>query len=386
VTDTVRTEGGSGDSEILESALEFSLDRIDEKLDPFEDACPVETETGLRYESTADFSDWTAGFWPGLLWSAYERTGADRYRQVAEWLLPSFAEQLYEGAPDDNNHDLGFIYTHAALAHDDVTGRQRAFDVAVEAADQLATRFHSGPEVIQAWGDHRLNDDEVRIIVDTMMNLPLLYRIADLTGRERLREIAAEHAHRTADTIVRDDGSTAHTYYFDVGTGEPLREQTHQGYDDDSTWSRGQAWAVYGFPLSYHHTGQDRFLATARDVAEYFLDELPADHVPPWDFDADEDIRDTSAAAIGACGLQQLAAALPAGSDDRHRYEDAAVTILESLATNYTTEGTDSDAVLSDGAAYRPGDRYEQPLIYGDFFFLSGLCRATSDWTPYVAR
>jgi unsaturated chondroitin disaccharide hydrolase len=371
----------------LESTIEFALGRIDDNLEPFRDSFPTEPETGLTYEQADIRGSWTAGFWPGLLWAAHEHTGADRYRQVADWLLPHFAERLHEGDAAENHHDLGFLYTHGALAAHDVTGRKRARDLAIEAADQLVSRFHSAPGVIQAWGDHRPPNDEVRIIVDTMMNLPLLYRVASMTGRDRLAEIAETHADTAADVLLRDDGSTAHTYWFDAETGEPLRQETGQGLADDSTWTRGQAWAIYGYALSYRHTGRDRFRDVSARTADHFLDRLPDDGVPPWDFDSDEqEIRDSSAAAIAANGLLELAGHLPATDGDRDRYEAAALDILQSLATAYTTAGEDSNAVLAHGTAHRTEGQYDQPLIYGDYYFLSALLRATDNWTPFAAR
>lgn len=375
------------DERILDKAIGFSLDRIDDNLEPFRDAFPAEPESGLTYEQEDIRGSWTAGFWPGLLWAAHEHTGADRYRQVADWLLPHFAERLHEGDASENHHDLGFLFTHGALAAHDATERKRARDLAVEAADQLASRFHSRPGVIQAWRDHRPPKDEVQIIVDTMMNLPLLYRAASITGRDRLAETAATHADNAADVLLRDDGSTAHTYWFDADTGEPLRQQTGQGLADGSTWTRGQAWAIYGYALSYRHTGRDRFRDVSVLTADHFLDRLPDDGVPPWDFDSDEpEIRDSSAAAIAANGLLELAGHLPATDDDRARYETAALDILSSLAAEYTTEGEDSNAVLAHGTAHRTEGLYDQPLIYGDYYFLSALLRAIENWTPFAAR
>jgi unsaturated chondroitin disaccharide hydrolase len=360
---------------------------VDANLEPFQDAVPTTPDDADRDYVAGDVREsWTAGFWPGMLWAAYDHTGADRYRQVAEWFLPAFHSRLAEAGPAENHHDLGFLYLHAALANYDATGRQRAYDTAVEAADQLASRHHSAPGMIQAWDDHRLPGEEIRTIIDTMLNLPLLYRVASLTGRERFHRIAVEHAEQAAEHYVRPDGSTPHTYYFHRDTGAAIRAETHQGYADDSCWARGQAWAIYGFALSHRHSGRERFREAARATAEYFLDALPADLVPPWDFDAGEDIRDTSAAAIAACGLQELSDLLPAADPDRQRYADAAGAILESLTETYTTDGEDAHAILHSGTGHRPNGGYDEPLIYGDYYYLSALLRETTAWRPFATR
>jgi unsaturated chondroitin disaccharide hydrolase len=220
-----------------------------------------------------------------------------------------------------------------------------------------------------------------------MMNLPLLYRASAHTGYEHYFEIATSHADTTAEYAVRDDGSTAHGISFDVETGEFQGQRTYQGLADDSCWSRGQAWTIYGFALAYRHTGAEQFRKTARLVADYYLEEVPNDWVPAWDFDAeDSEIRDSSAAAIAACGLLELAGQLPSTDQYKEHYENSALATLSSLSTDYTTTGVESNGILAEGTYDRNEGGYDRCTLWGDYYFLEGLVRATRHWTPWWAR
>jgi unsaturated chondroitin disaccharide hydrolase len=394
-TRTMVRRSPSGNVESVHSATVFVRDRIDQMLGRAgEDRYPRGASgQDLRYDTKDDPTGWTPSFWTGLLWLADAVwNDTDRYRSAALSHLEPFRDRLER---DDAvlTHDLGFLYTLSAWAQYDRTGDERARQVALRAADRLTDRYHPTPGIIQAWGDHRsgLADQSTweygGTIVDTMLNLPLLYRAGEATAYDRYREIATDHADATATHIVRDDGSTCHGFRFDVATGEPEGERTHQGAADDSCWSRGQAWALYGFPLAYRHSGEERFLETAQSVAEYYLSEVPSDYVPPWDFRADDtDIRDTSAAAIAACGFFELAEHLPPAHPDRQRYERTGVETLTSLAQSYTTEGDEADGILAQSAANCNKDQYDQCTLWGDYFYFEGLVRASFDWTPFWCR
>jgi len=378
----------------FEEAAAFARSRIDDNIEPFADVYPEPSGGGtLTFDTTDSVHPWTTAFWPGQCWLAYEQTGEERFREAGASCLADYREYV-DDPGESPDHDLGFQFTLAALAHYDVTGSEEALQTALRAADRLADRFHPGPGIIQAWSEigpveygtasEREEWNYGRIIVDTMMNLPLLYRASELTGYERYREIAAAHARRNAEDVVREDGSTPHTVKFDTETGEVLDVETHQGYGDDSCWARGQAWTVYGFPLSYRHTGDEQFLDAAKQVTEYYIDNLPEDHVPRWDFEAPEgEPRDSSAGAIAVCGLFELASHLPRADPDRRRYEDVALATLSSLADEYTTEGADSNGILAEGAYNRPDGNFDEVTSWGDYFYVEGLTRAIQDWVPY---
>lgn len=373
------------DVDACEDATAFVRRRIDENLDRYADAFPTNASEDLRYGVT-DEEDWTPSFWTGMLWLAYELTGDEQYRTTAQRHVELFESRLREGR-DVTNHDLGFVYTLSCVAAYRLMGDEIARGIAVEAAKRLTERFHDAPGILQCWGDPADPGDHYgRMIVDTMMNLPLLYWASETTGEPRFREIATSHARRTAEHLVRDDGSTFHTFRMDPETGEPLGGSTHQGYADDSCWSRGQAWTIYGLALSARYTGDEAFVEHAKPVADYYLEHLADDHVPHWDFDVvgEDDQRDSSAGAIAACGLAELARQLPLAAPRRRRYENAALETLRSLAADYTTEGLDSNGVLAHGVYSKPGgDGVGECCLWGDYFYLEGLVRAGRNWNPY---
>jgi unsaturated chondroitin disaccharide hydrolase len=376
------------DTDLFVDAAAFVRQRVEGNCERYAEQFPTGESADLVYGET-DAGGWTASFWTGMVWLAYERTGEERYREAARRSLDLLAEHLRAGERPPQTHDLGFLYSLSAVAGFELTGETEAAEVALEAADALADRFWEAPGIIQAWGDPTDPDQrpwsQGRAIVDTMMNLPLLFWASEYTGEERYRQIATTHARTTAEYIVREDCSTFHTYKFDTETGDPIAGETRQGYADDSCWTRGQAWAIYGFALCARYTGAEEFRAVARDVADHYLARVEDDHVPRWDFDAPagDTVRDSSAAAIAACGLAELSERVPAGDPGRQRYENAALATLSSLSADYTTAGMDSNGVLHSATANRNKDSYEECCLWGDYFYYEGLMRATADWPPY---
>lgn len=376
----------AGDRADFEDAVAFALGRVDDIAAEMDGAFPTLGDEPLHYEQSG-VEGWTSSFWTGICWLAYEYSDSDRYRNVATDHLEAFRTRLAGG--EVNTHDLGFLYTLSSVAGWRLTGDEAARQDGLEAADYLADRYRPEAGVLQAWeGYHHPDWSEEwasgRVIVDCMMNLPLLYWAAEQTGYDRYRDIAATHADCTAEYLVRDDGSTAHTFQIDVETGDPLGVETHQGFADDSTWARGQGWAIYGFALSYRYTRDESHRETARAAADWYAEHLPEDGIPRWDFDAPDDHRDTSAAAIATCGLFELSSALPHGDPDRSRYENLALDTLSTLTDEYTTEGEDATGILAHGVDNKPDDKgVGRSLIYGDYFYLEGLVRALTDWQPY---
>ncbi|RDZ51373.1 glycosyl hydrolase family 88 [Haloferax sp. Atlit-4N] len=377
------------DSKHLETAKQFCLRRIQENIEPFADHFPSASSENLYYEAS-DLEGWTPSFWSGMLWLAYETTDKDAYRSVAESQLPRFADRLE--TEDVIGHDIGFLYTLSAIASSMLTDNPASEQMALDAADRLTERYWPDPGIIQAWGDPAEPEAtdwgqwaHGRIIADTMMNLPLLFMASIATEDDQYHEIATNHAENTARYLVRDDGSTFHTYKFDVTTGAPIGGETFQGFADNSCWSRGQAWIIYGLALAARYTDEEAFLQTAVDVADFYLKHLPEDHVPRWDFRAPEadDVRDSSAAAIAACGLFELSSHFDVGTTQRSVYENAAVTTLGSLTESYTTESSDSNGILKEGTYNKPNGDYGECCIWGDYFYFEGLVRATSDWESY---
>jgi unsaturated chondroitin disaccharide hydrolase len=292
----------------------------------------------------------------------------------------SFVERV-ERRIDLATHDLGFLYTLGCVTAWRRTGDQAARRAALAAADHLLARVLEPAGIIQAWGDLDDPRQRGRTIIDSLMNTPLLFWAAQTSGDLRYSDAARRHAACLRDHILRPDGTTFHTFHWDPETGRPLRGETEQGNSDDSCWARGQAWGIYGFALNYRHTADASLLEAAQRCADYFVAHLPADHVPYWDLefgDGSGQERDSSAAAIAAAGLIELARQLPEGPR-RDGYRAAAADILASLISGYSTAGDQSsNALLRHGVYDRPkGIGVDEGTLWGDYFYLEALTRAT---------
>lgn len=318
---------------------------------------------------------WTSSFFIGMCFLAYEHSGDREFLKYEREYLRSFEDRLVNRR--HMSHDLGFLYTLSCVADYKVTGNPEAKRIALLAADVLAERYNERGKYIQAWGKIGDRYPDVKIIIDTMLNLPLLY----WSGDAKNAEIAKNHAMTAAHTLVRPDYSTYHTYLMRPETGEAVCGRTHQGHRDESTWARGQAWAVYGYALSYRYTQEPEFLEIAQGAERVFRDNLPGNLVPYWDFDfTDEnpDIRDTSAAAIYVCGLLELCEYVP--EDEAKEYLSLAEKIMASLRENYSTRGlAHSNGILTEGMYHRH-DGAEECTIWGDYFYTEALMRLTRDF------
>jgi len=212
-----------------------------------------------------------------------------------------------------------------------------------------------------------------------MMNLELLFWAAEHGGPKALREIAIKHAETTMKNHFRADGGSYHVLSYDTTNGSVLVRNTHQGYADESVWARGQAWAIYGFTMTYRFTKDPRFLATAQRAADYYLQRLPADHIPYWDFQAPEipnEPRDVSAAAITASALFELSSYVETAKE-KEEYLKHARNILQSLCgPPYLAEGTASHAVLNHAVGSKPAkSEVDVSIIYADYYFIEAMLR-----------
>jgi unsaturated chondroitin disaccharide hydrolase len=367
-----------------ETAIKKALVTVRSNLDTFRPGLyPPPNSRGQKYLPITN-TDWTSSFWTGQLWLAYELTGDERFREEALAHLPDYRHRLDSRTATDT-HDLGFLFTLSGVAAWRLTGSAEGRRDALKAADLLMLRYFEKAGVIQAWGD--LNDParRGRIIIDCAMNLPLLFWAADETGNPYYREAALNHLTKANQTLIREDASTFHTYYFDVERGAPLRGQTAQGYSDSSCWARGQAWGILGLALSYRYLGDASVLEKARRLAHYFLNRLPEDLVCYWDLDftSGPEERDSSGAAIAACGLLELAKHLPAADPLRLVYENAGTAIAASLARRYAATGA-SNGLLLHGVYNKPeGAGVDECTAWGDYFYLELLTRVARPWRPY---
>lgn len=326
-----------------------------------------------------DNDNWTNGFWSGLLWLCAEYSGDEFIRNAADESVQSLSRRLEQDRALDH-HDLGFLYILSAKAQWLIEKDVAAKQVALKAADALMRRWRPGSRLIQAWGPEGDSDNGGRIIIDCLMNLPLLYWAAQETGVQSCYDAAAAHTEKSRRYLVRGDDSSYHTFYFDKDTGEPIRGATQQGYKDGSTWTRGQAWGIYGFALSYRYTGDEAYLETSRRMAHYFIKHLPPDHVAYWDFDVPIDAetkRDSSASAIAASGMLELIAHLNEDDPDRELFMNAVHTSMQSLLEQYSTIGDDrAQGILKHGSySVREGKAPDDYVIWGDYFYMEALMK-----------
>ncbi|MDR2434029.1 MAG: glycoside hydrolase family 88 protein [Treponema sp.] len=375
-----KTDGG-----FWQNALDYCVNKIKSNIGVFKHLYPAPASVNGIYPLTGN-TDWTSAFWPGMLFLAWENTGDEIFLKEGESYIPSFIARL-DKPGETATHDLGFLYTLSCIASWRLTGNAPAREAALRAADLLLLRYHENAGIIQAWGDLDDPAQRGRAIIDCAMNLPLLYWAGGETGNPRYRRPAARHITTANQYLIRENWSAYHTYFFDTVTGKPLRGNTAQGYSDDSSWARGQAWGIYGNVLSYRYLKDPALRETARGLARYFLNRLPADLVSYWDliFTEGPQERDSSAAACAVCGLLELSAALPAAEQDHHCFKNAALHIAASLARSYTTAASpQSTGLLFHGVYSKPdGKGVDECTVFGDYFYLEALTRICRIWEPY---
>ena len=350
---------------------------------------------GTRFPSSAtrnqtygviDNIEWTDGFWTGLLWLCYEYTGDDAFKNLALKNVDSFLNRV-EKRIELDHHDLGFLYSLSCVAGYKLTGSAEGRKAGLLAADKLMERFQEKGGFIQAWGELGARDN-YRLIIDCLLNIPLLHWAFLETGNPVYRNAAVRHYEAACNNVIRDDASAYHTFYFDPGTGEPLKGVTRQGYSDDSAWARGQAWGIYGIPLNYRYVKDDSAFILFKGMTNYFLNRLPEDEVCYWDLiftDGSNQSRDSSAAAIGVCGIHEMLKYLPEVESDKNTYRHAMHCILRSLMERYTApEIKPGNPVLLHGVySWHSGKGVDEGNIWGDYYYMEALMRFYKDWNLY---
>lgn len=374
------------DKAYIEQAISKVLKKIDIMMERFGERFPFCASENGKYEVIENI-EWTTGFWTGMLHLAYEYTGNEKYRALADKHVLSFKERIERKGKDVQHHDLGFLYTLSCIAAYKVYGNETAKKAALEAADFLCTRYLKTAGIIQAWGD--LNDPEQqgRMIIDCNLNLPLLYWASETTGNGEYKKIAYTHVKNAQKYIIREDASTFHTFYMDVETGKPKFGKTHQGKSDDSCWARGQAWGVYGFMLSYAYTKDVSLLETVQKLTAYFLNRLPDDLIPYWDLsiaNGSDEPRDSSSAAIVVCGLLELLKYLPLTDEKRGFYENVVYAMVKNMNELYVSTDSTEDGVLAHSTYALPqGKGIDEFCSWGDYYYFEALMRMYKTWQPY---
>ena len=318
--------------------------------------------------------EWCSGFWPGILWYDFENTGDENIKKEAINYTASLGHLANEKVYD---HDLGFLMTGSYGHLYRLTGDPEAKKVLLATADSLATIFNPKVGTILSWPRNVETYKGHNTIMDNMMNLELLFWAAKNGNNKSLYDIAVKHAETTMEHHFRPDGTCFHVAVYDPETGEFIRGMTHQGYSDNSTWARGQAWAVYGYTLVYRETKDPKFLDFACKTADAFLSRLPQDMIPYWDFDdpsIPDSPRDASAGAIVASALLEL----DGYCDDSHsgQYRRAAEDILSSLSGPAYRSAPGKDSFLDHSTGHKPaGTEVDASIIYADYYYLEALLR-----------
>ncbi len=338
--------------------------------------------------ATTSMRDWTPGFFPGSLWYLYELTGDTTWRNNAEkWTWAMEPMKSFTG-----NHDIGFMMYCSFGNAERLASKPIYKDILIESANSLCTRYSDTTKVIESWNYRKAWDGTewfYPVIIDNMMNLELLFYASRITGDQKYYDIAVNHANTTLKNQFRDDYSSYHVVNYDEHTGEALHRQTCQGYSDNSTWSRGQAWAIYGYTLMYRETKDPQYLEAAKNFTKYYLDNLPEDLVPLWDFNVGMEgyipqgesyaveypakVKDASATSIVCSALFELG---QLANDPT--YTETAIRMLKSLASPaYRAPlGENANFLIMHCTGSLPHkSEIDGPLVYADYYFLEALAR-----------
>ena len=370
-------------SQQIISALGFAQGQVRRLIEAHPGFYPLYTHQGKWKHDKPAWTRWCDGFLPGMMWLFLESGHAD---DAAYWrgAAEKYSAALEERKEDRDVHDLGFIFYHGTYKRwYDATAAQgkpdaKLHEVVIRAGQVLAMRFKEKGNYLRSF----ISDES--LFIDIMMNVPVIFYAAKQTDDAKLLDVAMKHSLTTRRTLVRGDGSTSHEGIFDLKTGEFLRQTTHQGYRGDSAWSRGLAWSLYGFGTCHELSGDARFLDTAEQNAEFYLESTPAGGIPPWDYDAPQNgplsitQPDSSAAAIAACGLFNLARL----SADRLRataFRDAALNIVNTLTRPPYLASKDPgwEGILKRGVYHIHKQLgVDESVMWGEFFFVEAMTRA----------
>lgn len=318
--------------------------------------------------------DWTSGFFPGELWFLYEYTQNNFWKKKAQ----KHTDMLEKEKLNGSTHDMGFkVYCSFGNGYR-LTQDEHYKEVLLQSARTLATRFKPKAEIIRSW-DHSTARWACPVIIDNMMNLELLFWATKESQDSTFYQIAVDHARTTMKHHFRPDFSSYHVIDYDTITGQVLKKNTHQGFADESAWSRGQAWALYGYTMCYRETRLPEFLEQAQNIEKYLFTHpnMPEDLIPYWDFDAPgipDEPRDVSAATVIASALYELSLY---DSEKGERYKNNADKIIENLTKHYrATLKKDNGFLLLHSTGTKPTNtEVDVPIVYADYYFIEALMR-----------
>ena len=321
--------------------------------------------------------DWTEGFFPGTLWYLFEDTHNESWKNAAE----KFQNKFEDHKNRTDNHDLGFIFNCSFGNGYRLTKNDAFKDVMITAGNSLITRFNPAVGAIQSWdvkyGWQAERNWQFPVIIDNMMNLEMLFEVSKFTGDDKYKDVAIAHANTTMKNHFRADYSSVHVVDYDSITGAVRSKQTAQGFADDSSWARGQAWALYGYTVCYRYTKDAKYLEMAEHIANFIIsyEDTPEDGIPYWDYNAPNipnEPRDASAAAITVSALLEL------DGYSKQDYKKNSDKILNSLASEaYTAKiGTNHNFILKHSVGSIPhNNEIDVPLNYADYYYVEALLR-----------
>ena len=324
----------------------------------------------------AKAEEWCSGFWPGILWMTYGYNRSEAVMKAAagytEAIMPIVSQPVFD-------HDLGFIAINSLLKGYEQTHDERYKQLALQAADSLATLFNDKVGTMLSWPRHVKDYGGHNTIIDNMMNLELLYWAAENGGDRSLKDMATRHADTTMKNHFRKDGSCCHVAVYDTLTGKFIKGVTHQGHSDQSMWSRGQSWAIYGYTMVYRYTHDARHLAFAQKVADIYLrrlHETSDDWIPRWDMDdpRGDAPKDVSAACVTASALLELSQYVD--KEKGRHYREAAISMLRDLSTdNYQSRDRNVSFLMHSTGHHPAGSEIDASIIYADYYYIEALLR-----------
>lgn len=366
---------GADNGRLFEDAFGFAQEQVRKLITKYPDFYPIYTQDGKWKHEGPAWTHWCDGFLPGMMW-VFQSRHDPQSNEAKFWLerATHYTKPLESRKHDRDVHDLGFIFLSTYYRWYQLTHDPALNAVLIEAGRTLALRFNEHGQYLRSFVA------ENSLFIDIMMNVGIIFYAARETGDRKLRDIALRHAFTTRRYLVRGDGSTAHEGLFDLENGAFLQQTTHQGYRGDSCWSRGLAWALYGFTTTFEYSRDPRFLATAEACADYYLTHAHSDGIAPWDFNAPPESRvllDTSAAAIAAAALYRLRRAV-ADPIKGHFYWSTANQILRSLCEKHLAKGDHEWEGILKGGVYHIHKELgvDESVMWGEYFFVEALDRA----------
>lgn len=361
----------------LKHAAEKALDVLSENISKFNGRFPQNASDAFVYHK-GENNNWTCGMFTGTYWLAFEMTGDKKFKDEAIRQTKTYKERFEKGI-GIKDHDVGFVYSPSCVAGYKITGDEEMREIALKAAEALYNYSYckEGGFIMRMmeypqWGGYRT-------MMDTLMNIALLFWAGEESGDSKFIEAAISQLKITEKYLIREDGSSYHHMAFDYVTKKPICGITLQGNGDESCWSRGHAWGVYGFPIAYNYIKEDWLIKLHKDVTYFMLNHLPDDLIPYWDYDfvSGDEPRDSSAGAISVCGMMEMCRHLPDSEPDKKIFENASAMMLEALIDTCT----EKPHKYAEGLLYKTSGAVSMGLgieaiaSYGDYPYLDALMR-----------